>query len=561
MKLDFMKLLKKLLKKSLAQRLIAGAMALAMLVTIILMLPGEAMARPASATGDVSQRIEQLRQRFPGGSFFTANGGRCYHAPGSQACDNCYLHNVMARMGYSSAMGNNSSWTCVSFARYAFWWIFGIPHNVGAYSGYIPAGMHSVSRAQARPGDMFIWNPGERPNITGGHMAIYLGYGRMFESNIGIPNQVSYGLYRGAWGNPSLILRANNFEEINNSGAPTYPTDFLGNGIYRIRSVGSPERILSVSTWDTPAINNNVTIFDDVNRYETQVWYAQRHGDAYVLHSTVYPLVLNAFSYTPWAGTAINIRPMEYNAVNQQWVLRYAGYGQFFILSAFNQHMALTIDSAENSARARMQVLDGGPLQRWIFEDFNGVINEAPETVYMPEAAQENGEMPPVSRTAPPEGANVIEGHFTVPNPVDTVTVELWRGSIDGTMEATYTVDITAENSAAPASFAFFHMNAGTYSLVFRMPGHTSFIINNIVVPVGGGIVQINEDERFPGHLPMYPGNVTGSGQVNIADLNIILNNWMNEYVQANITGLGYIDMADLSMMLANWMAETVMVD
>jgi len=538
--------------KSLKQRLIAGALALAMLVTIAILIPGEAMARPASATGDVAQRIEQLRQRFPSGSFFTESGGRCYHSS-NNTCDNCYLLNVMRRMGYPSMMGNNSSWTCVSFARYAFWWIFGVPHNVSAYSGYIPEGTHSVSRANARPGDLFIWNPGERPNTTGGHMAIYLGDGRVFESNISVSNQVSYGLNRDGWGNPSLILRANNYDEINNDPPPTDPSDFLGSGAYRIRSVGSSDRILSVSSWDTPMANNNVTLFDDVDRYETQVWYAERHGDFYVLRSPAYPLVLNVFSDTPQVGTAINVRPRIYDIETQQWILRDAGYGQFYILSGFNQNLALTMDSTENSARARLQILNGGELQRWFFESFDGINNEAPTPVDFPAAAPIPSAEAPATRMLPTEGANIIEGHFTIPNPVGTVVVELWRGGVDGVVEATYAVYITADNAIYPASFMFSHMNAGTYSLVFRQSGHTSFIINNIVVPVGGGEIYVNDDYRFPGHLPMYPGNVTGSGQINIADLNAILSNWMREYERAN--------MAELSMLLANWMVESVVVD
>jgi len=571
--------------KSLKHRLIAGVMAVAMLIAIAVLIPREAVARPHAATGDVAQRIEQLSQRFPNGSFFTANGGRCYHAAGVNACDNCYLLNVMRSMGYPNLMGNAGSWTCVAFARYAFWWIFGIPHNVGAYSGYIPAGTHSVSRANARPGDLFIWNPGERANISGGHMAIYLGGGRVFESNIGSPNQVAHGLYRNGWGAPSLILRANNYDEINRT-IPSGPPASIGNGAYQIRSVGSPTRLLNVSAWDTPVANNNVTIFDNHNRYETQVWYASSRGDAYIFRSPVYPLVLNAFNYSPGIGTVINIRPLEANDPTQEWVLLDAGYGEFYILCAYNQHLALTIDSAENSARARLQPLTGDEMQRWIFEsyvsanrrmplvptpaagdigneyeEYDDIINDAPYEYSAPTSRFADEAPAPAMPTPPPPGTSTIEGYFTHPNPVGTVTIELRYGAADGPLVSYETINLVPANTTIPVRFMFTDMDAGTYSLVFSQPSHTGFIINNVIMPEDGNTVRVSQDPRFPEQLPMYPGNISGSGQINVTDLNILLNNWMRENERVNLTGDGEIDIADLTLMLANWMAEVVVVD
>ena len=59
-----------------------------------LVVPIVAEARPADATGNVQQRIEQLMGRFPDGSHFTVNGVACAHAHTSP-CRNCSLHGVM----------------------------------------------------------------------------------------------------------------------------------------------------------------------------------------------------------------------------------------------------------------------------------------------------------------------------------------------------------------------------------------------------------------------------------------------------------------------------------
>jgi len=146
---------------------------------------------------------------------------------------------------------------------------------------------------------------------------------------------------------------------------------------------------------------------------------------------------------------------------------------------------------------------------------------------------------------------------FTLPNPVGYVTVALRAGSPDGEVIATMTDRVSVGNATTPIGFTFHDVPSGTYSLVFSQPGHTSFTIYNVVVTPGSNLL-LSQDPRFPRRLPLYPGNISGSGQVNIGDLSILLQNWMGYYTYANLTGSGQVNISDLNLLLRNWMAESV---
>jgi len=164
------------------------------------------------------------------------------------------------------------------------------------------------------------------------------------------------------------------------------------------------------------------------------------------------------------------------------------------------------------------------------------------------------GSPPPIVQDA------TITASFIVPNPVRDVTVELRQDTASGNLLTSTSVAITQANSAIPVIATFSDVPPGIYTLIFRQPGHTSFTINNVVVIAGASSVDISQDPLFPGQIPLRPGNATGSGQVNIADLNILLQNWMGDYMNANITGSGQINIADLNLLLQNWMAESVVI-
>jgi len=157
------------------------------------------------------------------------------------------------------------------------------------------------------------------------------------------------------------------------------------------------------------------------------------------------------------------------------------------------------------------------------------------------------------------EATSAITGSFTVINAARPVTAELRHNSANDAIVSTITIPIAPANVSTPVTFEFDNVYPGTYSLIFGQPGHTSFTLNNIVV-AGGVNVDITRDPNFPLQLPLRPGNITGSGQVNVTDLTMLLQHWLTSDISANFTGSGQVNVADLSLLLQNWMAESVVV-
>lgn len=151
----------------------------------------------------------------------------------------------------------------------------------------------------------------------------------------------------------------------------------------------------------------------------------------------------------------------------------------------------------------------------------------------------------------------LITGSFTLPNPVRDVTVELRQSTSDGVIVATTIAQITPASNTSPASFTFDAVVSGVYSLVFHKPGHTSFTLNNVHV-AGDDNLILNTATGFPDMLPLYPGNITGNGQINILDLNLLLQYWMTDNMYANISASGQVNVQDLNLLLAHWMHESV---
>jgi len=150
-------------------------------------------------------------------------------------------------------------------------------------------------------------------------------------------------------------------------------------------------------------------------------------------------------------------------------------------------------------------------------------------------------------------GTGTISGVFTVINPAHDVTIQLRQGA---SVVSTTVVHIVPANTEEPAGFMFNSLPGGTYDLVFSQPGHTQLTFNNVIV--ADGPVSLGQDANFPSQLPLRPGNITGSGQVNISDLNVLLQNWLGDYENANFTGSGQVNIADLNLLLSNWMAVSV---
>ncbi len=156
---------------------------------------------PPEPTGDVTGRIAQLKESFPAGSFFTASGKSCEpnHASG-ETCSNCTLSSILPAMGYEGMMGIRDGSTCVSFGRYAFWYLFGIADTTSAYQGEAPAGASIIPISQAIPGDLVVLLT---PQGQGYHYGIFDRYQPetgdlyLFDANYakGVISQVGHNSY------------------------------------------------------------------------------------------------------------------------------------------------------------------------------------------------------------------------------------------------------------------------------------------------------------------------------------------------------------------------------
>lgn len=182
-----------------------------LLLTAALLLTAFPAFSSASSNG-VQDRIDFLRTVYDTGTYFTASGYACYSTESSD----CQLSNIPARgelpSGYEvyKALGYSESWSCRSFANYAFYVMFG-----EAYWNLKPASSPML-------GD-FIKMNGER------HSAIYLwedsNYIYVYDGNGDSKNGVNYNhAFSKSWWYISSIYHASNYDAVLNGGTPAFRT-------------------------------------------------------------------------------------------------------------------------------------------------------------------------------------------------------------------------------------------------------------------------------------------------------------------------------------------------
>jgi len=202
---------------------------------------------------------------------------------------------------------------------------------------------------------------------------------------------------------------------------------------------------------------------------------------------------------------------------------------------------------------------DRGPVEDMTFTHWNDDENRWRLSAYI----TLSGSAPHRTNIIPPRAISIlygsISGRFTIPNPTRHITVELRQNNATGVIISTATIPPPA-NIQTQAEFHFSNILPGTYSLIFHKRGHTTVTVNNIIVEAETD-TDISQDPRFPAQLPMYPGNASGNGQINVLDLDILLQNWVGDYIDANFTASGQVNIEDLSLMLLHWAAEDTIIE
>jgi len=242
-----------IIKYRVSRQLFALIMAVILMVISFAITPVTAIAAaPAHPTGTAQQRIDQLLRLFPDGSYFTVDGKACSHTR-RETCNNCRMSSVMTqRLGYPNANGFMDGHTCVGFARFAFFYIWGIKDNVG--SGNAPAGSQRVSVDQAKLGDMVRLSGGDHWGIfvrsEGNNVFIYDANGS------GGISQVRYGVNKYSKTSVSSVVRANNYVDSATAGNDpqgSYDAAIGGNGTVRVHGWAfdndSPSQSISVHVY------------------------------------------------------------------------------------------------------------------------------------------------------------------------------------------------------------------------------------------------------------------------------------------------------------------------
>ena len=205
----------------LAKRLTALAVVVCLLFGMV--PSGLTMFEPfeVEAANGVQQKIDAIKAIYPTGSFFSVNRQACTHGS-YETCpnSNCQLSEVMKKH-HGGWPGGTDGWTCMAFARFVFYQVFGV------MCSNTSGGWYNVSISNAKVGDFVV--------IDGGsHYGIYLysdgGYFYLYESNINyMPNKVGYGTIKYANSRATEVRRANNYDSVNNTsstptGSVTTPT-------------------------------------------------------------------------------------------------------------------------------------------------------------------------------------------------------------------------------------------------------------------------------------------------------------------------------------------------
>ena len=281
------------MKQRISSILLAIFMVIAMLP--ILVVGAEAGTLPTRA-GDVQQRIEQLKTIYPHGSWYSSNISKpqsCGNVV--DGCTNCNIRNIAAAWNVDKNVFTWGCGTCVSFARFAFWFIFGVADNGSAYDGKARSGITKITNvSDLLPGDMVVF--GESSN--NGHYAIYLGgtgnNRTYYHANIGGSTKVSYNT---TYNNRpfSYALRASNYNAIN--GSAVYTATFDPNG----GSVSPTSKTVTYnSTYGTLPAPTRAG-------YTFKGWYTATSGGSQVTSSTKVTTAGNHKLYARWQGNTITV--------------------------------------------------------------------------------------------------------------------------------------------------------------------------------------------------------------------------------------------------------------
>ena len=190
-------------------------------ILISMCLVGGNISIPTYASGNgIQQKIDSILQKYPTGSYFSRNGGKCNHGY-NEVCDNCNITNIDYQ-AYQCI--GNICWTCKAFANSCFYRIFGIKMREPGNAITDVVGTNSLITT-AKIGDFIACFDSAGNEV---HAGIYLRGGNgsfyLYESNVpNVPNRVSYGEYAHNGSSEGWVkyrvFHAKNYEQINGTSS------------------------------------------------------------------------------------------------------------------------------------------------------------------------------------------------------------------------------------------------------------------------------------------------------------------------------------------------------
>lgn len=255
----------------------------------------------SAATNGVQSKISEIVAKYPTGSYFSVNGKACTHGQ-LVTCNNCRLSNICPE----ATKVCTNAYTCLAFARYVFWYIFGLnPEPVG--QSFKWAAFDNINSI-AKPGDFITFY-----NSSGNyyHAAIYLGASSngfyTYTSNYGEANKVKYNREITSYepyatdsnGNPYpkkfaeskyKVFHASNYDSIANV-IPKLTIKYHANGGY-IKSEKADEIFI-----DSKGL---------MLKYSTNDYYANnwQYGTSYsngLINASSFGVVKDGYKFVGWS--------------------------------------------------------------------------------------------------------------------------------------------------------------------------------------------------------------------------------------------------------------------
>ena len=346
--------------KKLFKKVISAVLSLAIIITCLPLATTDVEA----ATNGVQERINQLLNVYPNGSYFTKNGQSCVDSGffdqhvyiTGVRCPNCNLADIPARGGFpaGSAVGWGAD-TCAGFAGYVYYNIFGHNHltQTTVYS----------NASTASTGDIVD---------TGSHWFVYLwqddSYYYGYDANSHSRGQISDKVwicdqmvqYNRAFPKSSYPLKtvyhANNYGQINGSTNMEYTPITPATYFIVSKSDGKALTLGNNEDWNT----NNIHMYETTWTNRGQYMVITEAPDGYKIRPIDSTRLVNPYGDYAASGENINIYA-DVNDNSQWWKFQKVD-GGYVIRNTQNPNLVIDNSQSDNAV---LWEYNGGANQIW----------------------------------------------------------------------------------------------------------------------------------------------------------------------------------------------------